>query len=95
LQKKGEEQVSSIFESAFPLAAVTVGVLADHPDIRDLLLAHFHAMCPYTVPYHVPRQEQQSMEEYHKYVYTYLKYTQKRNICVKWVLANLANFLAC
>ncbi|XP_061189883.1 mRNA export factor GLE1-like [Saccostrea echinata] len=64
--RKGEEQVSSIFESAFPLAAVTVGLLAQHPDIRDLLLAHFHSLCPYTVPYHIPRQDQQSTEEYHK-----------------------------
>lgn len=64
--KKGEEQVSSIFESAFPLAAVSVGILAEHPDIKDLLLAHFQLMCPYTVPYHIPRQEGQSNEEFHK-----------------------------
>ncbi|XP_062587999.1 mRNA export factor GLE1-like [Saccostrea cucullata] len=64
--RKGEEQVSSIFESAFPLAAVMVGLLTQHPDIRDLLLAHFHSLCPYTVPYHIPRQDQQSTEEYHK-----------------------------
>lgn len=64
--KKGEEQVSSIFESAFPLAAVTIGILAEHPDIKDLLLAHFQLMCPYTVPYHIPRQEGQSTEDFHK-----------------------------
>ncbi|XP_052717759.1 mRNA export factor GLE1-like [Crassostrea angulata] len=63
--KKGEEQVSSIFESAFPLAAVTVGILAEHPDIKDLLLAHFQLMCPYTVPYHIPRQEGQSTKDVH------------------------------
>nr|XP_022289826.1 uncharacterized protein LOC111101588 isoform X3 [Crassostrea virginica]XP_022289828.1 uncharacterized protein LOC111101588 isoform X4 [Crassostrea virginica] len=64
--KNGEEQVSSNFESAFPLAAVAVGLLVEHSDIKDLLLGHFHSLCPYTVPYQTPRLDQQSTEDYYK-----------------------------
>lgn len=64
--KKGEEQVSAKHSSAFAIAAVTVGLLAEHPDILPPLLAYFHQMCPYTVPYHITKSEGQSMEDYLK-----------------------------
>lgn len=64
--KKGEEQVSAKHSSAFAIAAVTVGLLADHPDILPMLQAHFHQLCPYTVPYHISKTDGQSMEDYLK-----------------------------
>lgn len=65
-QKQSDEQVSSNYESAFAIAAVCVGVWALIPEVGDLILAHFHALCPYIVPYYVPREEGQSSEEYYK-----------------------------
>ncbi|XP_064618494.1 mRNA export factor GLE1-like [Lineus longissimus] len=66
LVKQSDEQVSSNYESAFAIAAVCVGVWALIPEVGDLILAHFHALCPYIVPYYVPREEGQSSEEYYK-----------------------------
>ncbi|KAL5010820.1 hypothetical protein ScPMuIL_013125 [Solemya velum] len=65
LVKKGSEQVSSIHESAFAIAAVATGLWCEHSDIGDLLLAQFHSKCPYTVPYYIPKAEGQTMEQYH------------------------------
>nr|XP_006824341.1 PREDICTED: nucleoporin GLE1-like [Saccoglossus kowalevskii] len=67
-QRQGGEQVSSSHDSAFPIAAVAVGVWAEFPDFGDLLLAHFHLACPYLVPYYIPKKDGQSEEDYYKYV---------------------------
>ncbi|XP_013383665.1 nucleoporin GLE1 [Lingula anatina] len=64
--KQGDEQVSSNFESAFPIAMVAVGVWCMYPDFGDLLLAHFHIACPYLVPYYRPKEKGQSTEDYYK-----------------------------
>ncbi|VDH95689.1 nucleoporin GLE1 [Mytilus galloprovincialis] len=64
--KKGEEQVSALHSSAFAIAAVTVGLLAEHPDILPMLLGHFHQLCPYTVPYHISKTDGQSREDFYK-----------------------------
>ena len=66
LQKQGEEQVSSNHESAFAIAAVTVGVLCEFQDMADLILAHFHARCPYIVPYYLPKKPGMTNEDYYK-----------------------------
>ena len=66
LQKKGDEQVSSNHESAFAIAMVAVGLWAEHADFGDLLLAQFHTVCPYIVPYYLPKQDGQSDEDYLK-----------------------------
>jgi hypothetical protein len=80
-QIKGEEMVSAKHSSAFAIAAVTVGLISDHPDLIPLLLGHFNRLCPYTVPYHVNKEEGQSMEDYLKYVYyMYKMYSQT---CIK------------
>lgn len=64
--RKGEEQVSSNYESAFAIALVAAGLWQEHSDLGDLLLAHFYAQCPYLVPYYIPKQEGQTDEEYFK-----------------------------
>ena len=67
-QKQGDEQISSNHESAFPVAAVAVGVWSECPAVGDLLLAYFHRRCPYLVPYHVPKQAGQTSEQYYRCV---------------------------
>ena len=67
-QKQGDEQISSNHESAFPVAAVAVGVWSECPAVGDLLLAYFHRRCPYLVPYHVPKQPAQTSEQYYRCV---------------------------
>jgi len=61
----GSQQVASQHESAFTYAAVAVGVWADHEDVGQLLLAHFHKQCPYTVPYYPPKLPNQTNQEYY------------------------------
>ncbi|XP_074642224.1 uncharacterized protein LOC141899689 [Tubulanus polymorphus] len=64
--KQGEEQVSSNFDTAFPIAGVVVGVWSMVPAIGDLLLGHFYMNCPYLVPYYIPKQDGQSQEDFYK-----------------------------
>ena len=59
--------MSSNHESAFPIAAVAVGVCREHPDLLDVLLAHFYRVCPYLVPYYIPKTDGQSTEQYYRY----------------------------
>lgn len=63
---QGETLVSSKPKMAFPIAAVVVALWNDHPDFGDLLLAHFHNICPFTVPIFMPRMVGQSSENYYK-----------------------------
>ncbi|GFO21692.1 nucleoporin gle1-like [Plakobranchus ocellatus] len=66
LVKKGEEQVSSLHESAFPIAAVILGLWCEFPMVGSLFLAHLQALCPYVLPYYHTRQEGQSNADYHR-----------------------------
>nr|XP_012147579.1 PREDICTED: nucleoporin GLE1 [Megachile rotundata] len=63
---QGETLVSSKPKMAFPIAAVVVALWNDHPDFGDLLLAHFHNICPFTVPIFMPKMVGQSSENYYK-----------------------------
>lgn len=66
IQNQGDEQVSANHESAFAIAAVAVGVWCVFPDVGDILLGHFHAKCPYIVPYYIPNVAGQSREDHYK-----------------------------
>ena len=65
-QKQGEEQVSSNHDTAFPIAAVAVGLWVEFPDVGDAILAHFYRCCPYLVPYYIPKKEDQTSEDYYR-----------------------------
>ncbi|XP_060787796.1 mRNA export factor GLE1 [Neoarius graeffei] len=62
--KQGEEEVASHHEAAFPIAVVASGVWELHPKVGDLILAHLHKKCPYTVPHYPPMKDGTSIEEY-------------------------------
>lgn len=64
--KQGEEEVASHFEAAFPIAAVASGVWEMHPVVGELLLAHLHKKCPYSVPYCPQRKDGDTAEEHHR-----------------------------
>ena len=66
LQIQGEEQVSSSSDSAFAIAAVAVGIWHEYPDVGELMLAYFYKKCPYLAPYYIPKQDDQSTDEYYK-----------------------------
>ncbi|KAK3804425.1 hypothetical protein RRG08_006724 [Elysia crispata] len=66
LVRKGEEQVSSLHESAFPIAAVLLGLWCEFPIVGDLFMAHLQALCPYVLPYYHTRQEGESSADYHR-----------------------------
>uniref|UniRef100_T1ITX7 mRNA export factor GLE1 n=1 Tax=Strigamia maritima TaxID=126957 RepID=T1ITX7_STRMM len=61
--RSGNEQISS---NLFAVATVIIGVWAEIPDFGDLFLGHLHKRCPYTVPYYVAREENQTQEDYNK-----------------------------
>eukprot|EP00794_Sanderia_malayensis_P019191 gene19191-21113_t len=63
---QGARQISSSFNSAFSLAAVTLGIWVQLPDVGQLILAHMYTACPYLVPYYVPMKQNQPLEEYLK-----------------------------
>ncbi|XP_017790938.1 PREDICTED: nucleoporin GLE1 isoform X2 [Habropoda laboriosa] len=63
---QGETLVSSKPKMAFPIAAVIVALWNDHSDFGDLLLSHFHKVCPFTVPVFMPKIVGQSNEDYYK-----------------------------
>ncbi|XP_038054788.1 nucleoporin GLE1-like [Patiria miniata] len=64
--KQSDEQVSSNYESAFPFAAIAVTLWCDFPDLGDLMLAHFYLKCPFLVPYHITKSQEQSNQDYYK-----------------------------
>ncbi|XP_012673235.2 nucleoporin GLE1 isoform X1 [Clupea harengus] len=64
--KQGEEEVASHHEAAFPIAVVASGVWELHPRVGDLILAHLHKKCPYSVPYYPPMKEGTSVEDYQR-----------------------------
>ncbi|NWI64040.1 GLE1 protein, partial [Todus mexicanus] len=65
-QRQGEEEVASHHEAAFPIAVVASGIWEIHPQVGDLLLAHLHKKCPYSVPFYPALKEGTSMEEYQR-----------------------------
>ncbi|XP_007229196.3 mRNA export factor GLE1 [Astyanax mexicanus] len=64
--KQGEEEVASHHEAAFPIAVVASGIWELHPKVGDLILAHLHKKCPYSVPHYPPMKDGTSMEEYQR-----------------------------
>ncbi|XP_057213365.1 mRNA export factor GLE1 [Triplophysa rosa] len=64
--KQGEEEVASNHLAAFPIAVVASGVWELHPNVGELILAHLHKMCPYSVPYYPPKTEGMSVEEHRR-----------------------------
>ncbi|XP_072243323.1 mRNA export factor GLE1 [Leuresthes tenuis] len=64
--KQGEEEVASHHEAAFPIAVVASGIWELHPRVGDLILAHLHKKCPYTVPHYPPMKDGTAVEEYQR-----------------------------
>ncbi|XP_072488694.1 mRNA export factor GLE1 isoform X2 [Notamacropus eugenii] len=64
--KQGEEEVASHHEAAFPIAVVASGIWELHPRVGDLILAHLHKKCPYSVPFYPAFKEGMALEEYQK-----------------------------
>lgn len=64
LQKQGDEQVSSRSEAAFPVAGVAVSLCVSFPELRELMLAHFHASCPVLVPFYAQNKGLSDVERY-------------------------------
>lgn len=62
--QQGSQQVSSSHSSAFPIAAVIVGIWSSFPDIGDLILAQFCDQCPFLVPFYIPRTAELTDVEY-------------------------------
>lgn len=61
---QGEEQINSNADSAFPVAALAVGLWCRFPEIGDLLLGHFYLRCPYLVPVFFRQDPSQSETDY-------------------------------
>lgn len=65
-QKQGEEEVASHHEAAFPIAVVASGIWELHPRVGDLILAHLHKKCPYSVPFYPAFKEGMALEDYQR-----------------------------
>lgn len=61
---QGEEQIVSNEETAYPVAALAVGLWCRFPDLGDLLLGHFYMRCPALVPVFFSRSAVASETEY-------------------------------
>ncbi|XP_004423589.1 PREDICTED: nucleoporin GLE1 [Ceratotherium simum simum] len=64
--KQGEEEVASHHEAVFPIAVVASGIWELHPRVGDLILAHLHKKCPYSVPFYPSFKEGMSLEDYQR-----------------------------
>ncbi|XP_025744110.1 mRNA export factor GLE1 isoform X3 [Callorhinus ursinus] len=64
--KQGEEEVASHHEAAFPIAVVASGIWELHPRVGDLILAHLHRKCPYSVPFYPAFKEGMALEDYQR-----------------------------
>ena len=64
--------MSSQSDAAFPFAMVTVSLCVSFPELRDLVLAQFHANCPVLVPFYASSKD---LCDKDRYRYT----SQKRN----------------
>ncbi|EDV21724.1 uncharacterized protein TRIADDRAFT_59739 [Trichoplax adhaerens] len=67
--KQADQQISASHASAFPIALTALGVWCEYPEMGNLFLAHFYSLCPYTVPFNIPRLADQNDIEYFKYDY--------------------------
>ncbi|RDD47336.1 Nucleoporin GLE1 [Trichoplax sp. H2] len=64
--KQADQQISASHASAFPIALTALGVWCEYPEMGNLFLAHFYSLCPYTVPFNIPRLADQNDIEYFK-----------------------------
>ena len=64
LVAQGSQQVSSSVSSAFPIAAVAIGVWSSFPDVGDLILMRFYEECPFLVPFYIPKAAGMTDAEY-------------------------------
>nr|XP_033817658.1 nucleoporin GLE1 [Geotrypetes seraphini] len=64
--KQGEEEVASHHEAAFPIAVVASGIWELHPRVGELILAHLHKKCPYSVPFYPAYKEGTPTHEYQR-----------------------------
>lgn len=55
-------------EAAFPIGVVASGIWELHPRVGELILAHLHKKCPYSVPHYPPMKEGTPLEEYQRSV---------------------------
>ena len=56
--------MSSSHNSAFPIAAVAIGIWSTFPDVGELILAQFYEQCPFLVPFYIPKTAGLSDTEY-------------------------------
>lgn len=49
-------------DTAFPIAAVIVGLWKNFPEFGELFLAHVYAKCPYLVPCYIPKPTSGTMD---------------------------------
>ncbi|XP_057335471.1 mRNA export factor GLE1-like [Microplitis mediator] len=62
--QQGENLISTKPEMAFGLAAVTVALCNDFPDLNELLLAQSRISCPYLCPVLLDQSEGESLKDY-------------------------------
>lgn len=63
---QGDLMISSQPEAAFCYATIIVSLWNDFPPLGELILGHFYKSCPYLVPYYIPRNVDESDEEFYK-----------------------------
>lgn len=63
---QGDLMVSSNPESAFCYGSLIISLWNDIPSFGHLVLAHFYTVCPYLVPYNIPREVGQTDEQFYK-----------------------------
>ena len=59
--------MSTNYDTAFSIAAVTVALWAEFPDIGHLFMAHFTAICPFVLPFSPPQLAGESSQHLYKY----------------------------
>jgi len=57
---RGDSQIHVQQASAFPVGLVAAYLCAKNPTLTDILLAHFHKACIYTIPMYAPKPSSQS-----------------------------------
>ena len=59
--------MSSKPEAAFAVAAVAVAMASAYPRVKNLMLCHFHSICPVLVPFYIPKPSGVSEEDHKRY----------------------------
>ncbi|RZC41231.1 GLE1 domain containing protein [Asbolus verrucosus] len=62
---QGDLMISSNPEAAFCYATIIISLWNDFADFGKLLLGYFYTQCPYLVPFHIPKTEEQTNEDYY------------------------------